>query len=404
MGILSRRSRFADSIFSEEGRYADLLLKEGKKIISLDSGDPVKYFKTPSYVIKAYKRALSEGKTFYTKGDGLPELKDAVIKRYKKMYGLEPTAESIIITHGLSEGISMINSAFIDRGDTAILFRPYYMQYPIYVRMNDGKVVTEDYNEEDDWNIDVDKVGRNLKRLGRKKPKYMMVTNPNNPTGTVLKRKALKGIAELANDNDIFIISDEIYDEMIFGDVEYTSISEVAKGVPYMIMNGASKNFDATGLRIGFLITPENDKKSMEVKNKLVDYALTRLCVNTTAQYAIADAMNNQKEHERETRKIAREIERRVMFSFKLLSENNYIEVRRPHAAFYLFPKIKFGEMKIKSDADFVYRLMKEKGIWTREGAGFGSSDHFRIVSLAPKDILEDAILKINDFCRKNAK
>ena len=355
-------------------------------------------------MINAYIKALREGKTFYTRGDGLPELKDAIVARYKRMYSLELDRESIVTTHGLSEGISMINSAFIDRNDKAILFRPYYMQYPIYVRMNEGKVITEDYKEEDDWNIDVDKVGRNLRKIGKKRPKYMMVTNPNNPTGTVLKRKALMGIVELAKDNDIFIISDEIYDEMIFSDVEYTSISEVAKGVPYMIMNGASKNFDATGFRIGFLITPEKDKKSMEIKNKLVDYTLTRLCVNTTAQYAIAGAMKNRKEHERETRRIAREIERRVMFSFKLLSENEYIEVRKPHAAFYLFPKIKFGEMKVKSDEDFVYRLMKEKGVWVREGAGFGARDHFRVVSLAPKDILEDAILKINDFCRKNAK
>ncbi len=403
MGILSKRSKFADSIFSEEGRYADLLAKEGERITSLDSGDPVKYFKTPDYVINSYIKALKDGKTFYTKGDGLADLKDAVIKRYRRMYNADFDRDSVVVTHGLSEGISMINSAFVDRGDNVMLFRPYYMQYPVYVNMNEGKVITQDYNEDNDWSIEIDAVRKGISKL-RKLPKYMMVTNPNNPTGTVLPRRVLKELVDTANEHGIFIISDEIYDEMVFGNVRYTSISEVAKGVPHMIMNGASKNFDATGFRIGFLITPGKDKKSIEVKNKLIDYALTRLCVNTTAQYAIADAMNNQRVHNVETRRIAKEIEKRVMFSFKLLSENEYVKTVKPHAAFYLFPKIRFDMLKIKSDKDFVYRLMKDKGVWVREGSGFGAPDHFRIVSLAPKDILEDAILKINDFCRKNKR
>ncbi len=403
MSILSNRSKAVDSVVAEEAREAGTLMKEGKMVVSLDSGDPPRYFKTPKYIIDAYIEALRNGLTYYSRGDGSDELKDSVSKRYKRMYGISPDRGSVIVTNGVSEALNFLNSAIVNRGETAVLFRPYYLQYPVSLGLNGGRAVIGDYDESDSWSIDIDGMRRRFRRMARK-PKYMMLTNPNNPTGTVLGRRVLKDVVDLANEHNVLLISDEIYDEMLFEGVRYTSVCEVAKGMPHIILNGASKNLNATGFRIGFVVIPEDDKVSEAIRGKLYDYAVSRLSVNTPAQHAVAVGMNSTKEHRVELRKFMREIERRVYLSFRLLSENNYLDVVKPHAAFYLFPKLHMNELRFRSERDFVYRLMDETGVWVREGVGFGSKNHFRVVSLAPKDILEDAILKINEFCRKNAK
>mgnify|MGYP001626478728 CR=1 FL=1 len=178
----------------------------------------------------------------------------------------------------------------------------------------------------------------------------------------------------------------------------------MAKGQPYVILNGASKDFDSTGFRIGFVAVPEEDKISMELKQKLADYAKMRLSVNLPAQYAVAEAISNTKEHKKAISKMVREIEKRANYAAKKFSENPLLTVTRPNGAFYLLPKLDMKALKFKNDAEFVDRLLREEFVQLTRGSGFGAPSHFRIVALPPKDILDYAIDKINDFCAKNAK
>ncbi len=404
MGILSKKSANVFNPIDEEDTLAEKLEKEGKQILKLSAGDPPKYFKTPEYIIEAYIRALKERKTSYALGIGVKELREAVAERYKRMYNIDVNEDNVIITQGVSEGIDFVNAALLDPGNKGILFRPYYPLYMIYMRENGGIPLFENYYEHLSWNVDVEKLEKTIKKEARRRPKYLLVTNPNNPTGTVLDRKVLEELVKLANEYDILIISDEIYDEIVFNNAKFTSIAELAKGVPHIILNGASKSYDATGFRLGYMLIPEQDEKSMLIRDKLADYAEARLSANVPAQYAFADSLNNTKAHEKAMKEMVKEIEERVNLATKIVNESKFMHAVEPKGAFYLFPKVYLEKMKFKNDKDFVISLLKEEGIQITRGSGFGAEGHVRLVALAPKNILTQTINKIIKFCERHKK
>jgi alanine-synthesizing transaminase len=404
--ILSQRSVYASNPIEEEDKVAEMLEKNGAKIVRLNRGDPPVYFPTPKYIIDAYIKALRDGKTTYSRAEGVHALVDAIIKRYKSMYKISFNDESVIVTQGVSEALSFLNSALINENDNAVLFKPYYPLYVPLLHMYGGRAILADYDEDNNWSIDIEGLKKKLADANskRKKIKYLLITNPNNPTGTVLDRKTLAEVVDIANNNSLILVSDEIYDEIVYNGAKFTSISEVAKGQPYAILNGASKDFDSTGFRIGFIIVPEEDKISTELKHKLSDYAKMRLSVNVPAQYAIAEALNNTKEHKKAISKMVKSIEERANYAAKKLSENPFLKVVKPNGAFYLLPKLDMKALKFKNDAEFVDKLLRSEFVQLTRGSGFGAPSHFRIVALPPKDILDYAIDKINDFCVKNKR
>jgi len=405
MGILSKRSIYAANPIEEEDRVSEKLIGERRSVIKLNRGDPSVYFRTPRYMIDAYIRALKEGKTNYSDPTGIVELREAIARRYKRKYGLETDKGHVIVTQGISEAISLLNAALIDEGDKAVLFRPSYPLYKQYLKLYGGVEVDERYRESIGWNVDADALKRVLKKSAKgKRPKYMMVTNPNNPTGTVLDKKVLKELVDLANEYGILLISDEIYDELVFKGARFTSICELAKGIPYVILNGASKDFDATGFRLGFALIPGNDGTSRAVREKLRDFAMLRLSPNTPGQYAFAEGLNNRTEHEKAIKAMVKQIEDRVDFATRRINESKYMRTVHPSGAFYIFPRVDLGSMRIRNDREFVDRLLKEEYVQLTRGSGFGEEDHVRIVALPTKDILESAINKINKFCRRHAK
>ncbi len=402
--IISRKSRYVYNPLLEEDKLAAELEKQGKHVIKLNAGDPAAYFKTPSYIINAFVEALKEGRTAYANAAGVKELREAIAERYWRMYRSSISPESIVVTQGVSEAIDFINAIMLNPGDAAILFRPYYPLYPLYLLENGGKPIFENYYESLSWNIDTEKLEKTIKKNARKKPKYMLITNPNNPTGTVLDRKVLEEIVELANNYGIMLISDEIYDEIVFSNAKFTSISEIAKGMPYAILNGASKAYDATGFRLGYVLLPEHDAKSEQLLAKLVDYAQARLSASTPAQYAFAKALVNSKEHEKQVRSMVKEIEERVGLATKLINKSKHMHVVEPQAAFYLFPKVNLKQLGFKNDKEFTESLLKEEQVQLSRGSGFGAEGYVRIVGLAQKDILSLAINKIIEFCERHAK
>lgn len=401
--ILSKRARFTANPIAEVHRAAEALSKNGMKILRMDTGDPAVYFKTPKYILDAYHAALNEGKTYYGRAEGVLELVNAVIDRYKRMYNLNIQERDVVVTAGLSEAFFFLNNALIDQGDSAILLKPYYPPYHMYLKIHSGNELFGKYDEKNKWNVDVDSI---KKLFGKKhgRIKYIIITNPNNPTGTVLKRNTLKEIIDIANEHKVFLISDEIYDEIVYNNAAFTSLSKLAKGMPHMIWNGASKNLDATGFRVGFAIIPEQDKTSRAIKETFSNYAVSRLSINTPAQYAIAEAMNNVLKHNVEIKSMVKEIAARANYATDLINKSEYFETVRPNGAFYLFPRIKMEKLRFKNDDDFVLSALKETGVQVRSGSAFGEPGHFRLVALAPKDILSSAIGKLDGFCERHKK
>ena len=401
MGFLSERSRYAINPLEEDDAIAESLERKGKHIIKLNRGDPAVYFPTPKYIEEAYIEAISENKTHYTETRGAKELVAAIMGRYRRMYGLDLDEEDIVVTAGVSEALYMLSSALVEKKDRVIVFKPYYTQYIPYIGLAGGEEYLLDYKENEGWGIDVDELDRHVRKLKHKaRIKYILLTNPNNPTGTVLGRKTLEGIVDLANEHNLLLVSDEIYDEIVFNGARFTSIAQLAKGIPHVILNGASKNYDATGFRIGFTIVPGKDKLSKELKAKLADFASVRVSANAPAQYALAEGMNNVVEHNKAIRYMVHEIEDRVNFAVKLLDENKHLSTIRPKGAYYIFPKVDLKQVHFKSDKEFVDTLLKTKYVQLTRGSGFGTAGHIRIVSLPPKEVLEEAINKLNEFCR----
>jgi aspartate/methionine/tyrosine aminotransferase len=329
----------------------------------------------------------------------VPSLREAIAQKYQRLYNLNVGAERVVVTQGISEALQFINTALIGRGDKAVLVRPYYPSYMPYLNLPGGRAVFADASEEKGWSVDADAIEKAVK--GVKGIKYMLITTPSNPTGNVIQRKALKEIADIANNHGIFLISDEIYDELIFKG-KFTSLAEVARGMPYMIFNGASKNFDATGFRIGYMLLPNEDEKSSVLLNKLIELARMRLSANTPAQFAYAAGISNVKEHSKELAELRDAIKERVMFAAKKINESEYMSASVPNGAFYLFPRVEMNKLAFKDDKEFVSKLLLEEYVQVTRGSGFGSPNHIRIVALPPKEVLSDAIDKTMAFCSRH--
>ncbi|MCL4383399.1 MAG: pyridoxal phosphate-dependent aminotransferase [Candidatus Marsarchaeota archaeon] len=400
--IFSSNSKYALNPLQEDDALVEELIKKNKslKITKLNIGDPTVYFPTPKNIINAYISALKNNKTAYSRPQGTKELINAVINRYKRLYNIKLQDPDIITTAGVSEALLFLNNALIDKNDSAILFKPYYSQFVPNLKIHGGIPIFGNYDEQNNWNIDIENLKKILKYQKHngnlKRIKYMLIANPNNPTGTVLDKSILKQIVDIANEYNILLISDEIYDEIVYNNASFTSISQLAKGMPHIILNGMSKNFTETGFRIGFIIIPENDKLSNQLKKKFLDYALLRLSLNTPAQYAAVEALNNQKEHKKNINLMVKKIEQRSNFAYDLLSQNKYLEVIKPKGAFYIFPKFNHKKLRFRNDKDFTTLLLQEQGIQLTRGSGFGKEYHFRIVCLANEHVLGYAINKIN--------
>ncbi|MDE1869422.1 MAG: pyridoxal phosphate-dependent aminotransferase [Candidatus Micrarchaeota archaeon] len=403
--VLSERSKYAFNPIDEDNEVAEKLVKSGKRVVALNRGDISLYFPTPKYIERAYINAIKSNKTSYTRSSGIHELIEAVQGRYKRMYKINLKEEDIITTQGVSEGLYFLNASLLNSGNHAIIFRPYYTQYIPSIELAEGRAYYLDYNEESGWDINTDELEEHIRRMKEKRGiKYIMITNPNNPTGTVLKRKTLEKIVDLANEHKLILVSDEIYDEIVYNNAKFTSVAQIAKGIPHIILNGASKNLDATGFRIGFMIVPGQDKTSMELKKKFADFASVRVSANGPAQWAVAEAMSNVKEHNKATKSMVKEIESRVNFAYKLLGENPYLQTVKPNSAYYIFPRIDLKSLNYNTDKEFVDDFLRQKLVQITRGSGFGAKSHIRIVSLPPKPILEKAILSLNEFCEKKAK
>jgi len=399
--FLSELSKFATSPIREEDETASDLISRGNKVIKLNTGDPAIYLKTPEYILNAYIDALKANRTFYSDSRGVSVLREAVAKRYKRNYGISVDPDKVIVTQGLSEALYFLNTALIDKGDEAVLIRPYYPAYIPYLEVLGGKATLAEYDEDRNWEIDLDKLEKTAKSA--KGAKYMLITTPNNPTGGVLQRGTLEGIVEIAKNYDIFLVSDEIYDELVY-EKKFVSLSEVAKGIPHIVMNGASKNFDATGFRIGYVVFPNEDKKSEELLRKIIDLAKMRLSANTPAQYALAEGLDNEKEHERSVAQLREEIRGRVIFVTDQINKSEFMHAVKPQGAFYVFPKVNFEKLKLKDDKEFVRKLLLEEFVQVTRGSGFGAPNHIRVVALPSKDVLNEAINKIEKFCKKYSK
>jgi aspartate/methionine/tyrosine aminotransferase len=378
--------------------HARQLAKTGKKIYYLNIGDPVAFdFDTPQHIKQALIKAVEDGANSYSPSEGLLELRQAISQKEKRVNGIDVSAEDIIVTSGISEGIQMVMAALIDAGDEILLPGPTYPPYISYARFFGGKPVMYETVEQEGWQPNID----DLRSKISKKTRGIVIINPNNPCGALYDEKVVKQILDLAGEHDVPVLSDEIYDQIIY-EKKFVSTAHLAEDISIVGLNGFSKAHLMTGWRLGYLYFHDQKGQLQELKQCVEKEARIRLCANTPVQKAGVAALNGSQNHVKE---MVEKLKRRRDYAWKRLNEMEGISCSKPEGAFYFFPKIHAIERKWKTDMEFALQLLKETGVLLVHGSGFDpvyGAGHVRGVFLPPIETLEQALDEFDQFMERN--
>jgi alanine-synthesizing transaminase len=376
--------------------YARKYESTGKQIIYLNIGDPVKYdFKTPEHIKLALIDAVKNNKNYYAESEGLPELRKAIVEK-ESQKGLSVTEEDVLVTNGVSEGLDMTMASIVDPNSEVLMPGPYYPPYASYVKFYGGKPV--EFKLHEDGRPDLEDIISKINFKSR----AMCIISPNNPTGEVFDRKSLQQLIDIAAEHDLYMICDEIYDKIVFGD-KFTAIGKVAKDAPVILLNGFSKAYLMTGWRCGYICTNGNSRKLDEIRENIPKLARVRISTNLPVQIAAVQALQGPQDHIIE---MVKKLRRRRDYVVRSLNAIEGISCKMPQGAFYVFPKINL-DSRWKDDKQFVLDLLNNTGVLTVHGSGFGTAfgaGHFRIVYLPPEEFLVQAMDKLERFIYKSSK
>jgi len=361
----------------------------GMNVDYLNIGDPVQFgFQPPDNVKQALIDAIKNGQNYYSTSEGLLELREEIAKK-ENAKGLSIEADDILITNGVSEGLDMVISSIVEEGDEVLLPGPYYPPYASYVRLHGG-IPVEFAVDLNDSTPDFD----DIKSKITSKTVAICLISPNNPTGVVFNQNALQKLVDIANEHDLYIICDEIYDQIIFDD-KFVGIGKVAGDSPIIILNGFSKVHLMSGWRIGYIAF--NQSPQLEaLREHLPKLARVRIATSLPVQHAALESLRGPQNYIRD---FVSEMKKHRDLVVKRLNQMPGLSCSTPKGAFYAFPKIE--DTRFGTDKEFVTNLLKSKGVLTVHGSGFGEqygSGHFRLVYLANMEILDSAMNKIENF------
>ena len=363
--------------------------QKGMKVDYLNIGDPVQFgFQPPDNVRQALIDAINKGENFYSSSEGLLELRQEIAKK-ENAKGLSITSEEILVTNGVSEGLDMVISSIVEEGDEVLLPGPYYPPYASYVRLHGGVPV--------EFSVDLNNSTPDIDDIKSKitsKTVAICLISPNNPTGVVFNENALKKLVDIANEHNLYIICDEIYDQIIFDD-KFVGIGKVAGDSPVIILNGFSKVHLMSGWRIGYIAFNRSPQLE-ELREHLPKLARVRIATNLPIQYAALESLRGSQNYIND---FVSEMKKHRDLVVKRLNQMPGLSCSTPKGAFYAFPKIE--DTRFGTDKEFVTNLLKSKGVLTVHGSGFGEqygSGHFRLVYLANMEILDSAMNKIENF------
>jgi alanine-synthesizing transaminase len=368
----------------------------GGQVIYLNIGDPVKYdFKTPDHIKSALINAVKDNKNYYTDSEGLPELKKAVTEK-ESQKGMSVTEDDVLVTNGVSEGLDMILASIVDPNSEVLMSGPYYPPYSSYVKFYGGKPIEFRINEDGRPDLE-DLISKITPRT-----RAICIISPNNPTGEVFDRKSLQQLIDVAAEHNLYIITDEIYDKIVFDD-QFTGIGKVSKDAPVILLNGFSKSYLMTGWRCGYVCFNSNASGLDELRKNVPKLARVRISSNLPVQVAAVEALRGPQTHIID---MVEKLRKRRDYIVKRLNAMEGISCRIPHGAFYVFPKVNLDRYW-EDDQQFVLDLLSKTGVLTVQGSGFGKafgSSHFRIVYLPKEEVLEQAMDKLEFFMHESYK
>jgi len=361
-----------------------------KNVIHMEQGEPD--FTTPEHIIEAAGEAAKKGFTHYTEMDGTLELRQAIAQKLEKDNNIDADPHTeVTVTSGSQEAMFITALGFLNRGDEALILDPYYPAYYEDTLIAEAQPITVPLDERNNYKIEPEALENRI----TKKTKMIWLCNPSNPTGHVFSKQDLETIADTAKEHNLIVFSDEIYEKIIYDDTEHISIGSLPDMENRTItVNGFSKAYAMTGWRIAYIAA---DKKLSATLRKLHYYAV--LCPNAISQKAALAALTGPQKCVKE---MVAEFDRRRKLVQTQLDRIKSLPYTKPKAAFYVFPNFSSFE---KSDEALASRLLKEAGVVTAPGSGFGKAGegHLRISYSVSHEQVEEGMGRIRKFLQSKA-
>lgn len=376
---------------------AKQLEEEGFSIIKLNTGNPPAFgINAPDEIIHDVILNLPQAEAYCDSKGIFPARK--AIMQYYELKGIEDIDTNYIyIGNGVSELIVMAMQGLLNNGDEVLIPAPDYPLWTAAVSLSGGKPVHYMCDEEQNWMPDI----KDIKKKITPNTKGIVIINPNNPTGSVYSKDVLMEIVKIAEENEIIIFADEIYDNILYDDAVHIPVATLTKDVLVVTFGGLSKTHRLPGFRVGWMILTgdkENTKDYIEGLNIL---SSMRLCSNVQGQYAIQTALGGPQDIKKLTAPGGRLYEQRNL-AYKIFSSIDGVSCVKPQGALYLFPKIDTKKFNIKDDQKFVYDFLVAKKVLLVQGTGFNwpNPDHFRVVFLPDLEQLEEVGQRFKDFLK----
>ncbi len=368
-----------------------LLKKEGSFVVRFGIGQPD--FNTPANIKDAAKKAIDENKTKYTASTGIVELKKAIVNKFGNDNKIRYGIENIFVGNGAKQVLDVIIRSFLNKGEIVLVPKPYWVSYTQQVVLSEGEPVAVKFNK--DLKIDISDLN-NIAKANAQKIKLLILNSPNNPTGAVYSKKELEDIGEICLKNNIFIISDEVYENFIYGDAKHYSIASLGDELKNLTItvNAVSKTYAMTGWRIGYCAA---DSAIIKQMTKIQDQAASNPC--TPAQWAALEAIEGNQDSVEIMRK---EYEKRRDYIYKKLNSIKGIKCNLPEGAFYVFPDISaLFNNKVKNAFDFAGELLEKAKVAVVPGGAFGDDNYIRISYATTIEKIEEGMNRLEKFCKE---
>ncbi len=369
--------------------------EEGQKVLKLNIGNPAAFgFDMPEDMHKDIIRNLYSAQG-YCDSKGLYSARVAVYQHYQQRGLFNLDVDNIYIGNGVSELIQMTTQALLDNDDEVLIPAPDYPLWTASVKLAGGNPVHYLCDEEQDWFPDI----ADIKSKITSKTKALVLINPNNPTGAVYSDDLLMELINIAREHKLLLLSDEIYEKILYDGVTHSSIGALCDDVPIITFNGLAKTYRAAGLRMGWMVLSGRTSMMEDLSRGLDMLASMRLCANVPAQYAIQQALGGVQSIDNLINPGGRLYVQRDI-AWRGLNAIDGISCKKPKGALYAFAKVDTAHFNIKNDERMILDLLKAEKILLVHGRAFNlpDPDHFRLVFLPNKDDLTEAMSKMQRF------
>ena len=385
MELSERASSLSPSLTLSIDSKAKSMIASGQDVCGFGAGEPD--FDTPEPIKAAAIAALQSGFTKYTPSSGLPELRQAIADKFKQDNGLNYKASQVIVSNGAKHSCFNAIMATCQEGDEVLIPSPYWLSYPEMVRLAGAEPVFVPTKEENGWKM----TAEDFENAMTPRTKLVIINSPGNPTGAVYTREELEGIAAVAIEEEILILSDEIYEKLIYDDTEHISIGSLSSEAHDLTItvNGFSKAYAMTGWRLGYLGAPEAIAKGID---SLQSHSTSHPC--SFAQKGALAALQGDQQAVIDMRD---EFSVRRDYMYDRLSKMANISVARPLGAFYMLVNI--GRLGLTS-TNFSDRLLSKAGVAVVPGVAFGDDRTIRLSYATSLDIIKRGLDRFEDFCR----